>query len=214
MSISALRVAIVVWLIGTGTCWAYEGRVVNGRRVDQGDGKFVALTEAAVRETARVFDLQPAWLYVILGVERGKVGQCLSNTNDTYDCGPFQVNSVHLPMFARLLNMETQRVYQLLRDNGPFNCLAAGYLLRAAINDAGSVYEGMGYYHNRKPAYKNRYQELIIKSARRLADGGDIGSILQGAQAPKAPLPVAPPEKQPSETGATYRSLFGQSDRQ
>lgn len=116
------------------------------------------LTQAADR-----FQVAPLALMLILSVEGGKVGQCSTNHNGSRDCGPAQINSVHLPDLARLTGWSEADVARSIRDNGCLNIEVAAWLLRRAIEGAGGdVQEGLGRYHSRTPALKQRYLAKMI----------------------------------------------------
>lgn len=54
------------------------------------------LTWECVIDAAERFNLPLAALVGILATEGGKTGEALSNTNGTWDMGPFQINTCHV----------------------------------------------------------------------------------------------------------------------
>lgn len=57
--------------------------------------------EACIERAAAHYQAHPDLVRAVLRTEGGKVGQIRRNKNGTFDMGPMQVNSVHLPELAR-----------------------------------------------------------------------------------------------------------------
>lgn len=111
-------------------------------------------------------------LLAILMVEGGTVGKDNNgNTNGTYDIGPFQINSMHLPRLKHMGISETK-----LRNNGCVNATVAAVILRESIPDnvMASIKTPEDYlraiarYHSKTPKYNERYAKLLHTAFERL----------------------------------------------
>ena len=106
-----------------------------------------------------------AWLlFAIASVESEfSEGITATNTNKSTDIGIMQINSIHLPYFAKLGYTRHELQYDSCK-----NIMAAGYLLKASINRYGLNIHGIGGYHSNTPHLRiaygrkvlNRYKEL------------------------------------------------------
>lgn len=110
------------------------------------------LTFAAIVHAANHYGVPLAPLLGILATENGRLGEALSNTNGTWDLGPFQVNTVHLNDLS-----EIGYTPEAIMADGPVNALAAAWLFRQEINKAGNLWHGVGHYHSRTPFRKYGY---------------------------------------------------------
>ena len=84
-----------------------------------------ALLQSCILGAARVHDVPPAAMVVLLMVEGGRLGMRSSNTNGTGDLGPFQVNEIWLPKIARYWNVPEVETRRLVRDDLCANAEAA-----------------------------------------------------------------------------------------
>lgn len=120
------------------------------------------LTADCIERAARVFGFEPVTLWAVLKVEGGRLGECLGNGNParSWDCGPFQINTQHIPRLAELLQLSEQEVLRRLRDDGSFNALVAAWLLADARRSG-----GIGRYHSpsrdRAASWERRLHESI-----------------------------------------------------
>lgn len=110
------------------------------------------LTFESIVNAASHYDVPLAPLLGILATENGRLGEALSNTNGTWDLGPFQVNTCHLNDLA-----EIGYTPEAIMSDGPVNALAAAWLLRQEISKAGNLWHGVGHYHSRTPFRKYGY---------------------------------------------------------
>lgn len=148
----------------------------------------VSLTAACVLAAAQAFaplvsdsvGLFEQDLYTLLGRERGKVGSCNPNRGKdgkifSYDCGPFQINTIHGPMFGALFGLGPQDAMDRIRDNGCLNAYSAAYLyVRARQEAGGDRREGLGRYHSRTQRFKEIYQLGLDEVRRRLFGRGGL----------------------------------------
>ena len=96
--------------------------------------------------------LPPAALLGILATEGGQPGEALSNTNGTWDIGPFQINTCHMGELAKL----GVRPVSLMADSC-LNAAAAAWLLRKELNRSRDIWEAVGAYHSRTPRFHYAY---------------------------------------------------------
>lgn len=128
----------------------------------------VSLSFACLLSVSASYGVPAESLVLILGAERGKAGEETKNTNDTYDLGPMQINSVHLPEIASILGKDEDTVRKLVRDDGCFNATVAAMLLRRHLNRDKDLYMAIGSYHSRTPALREKYLKRIENVAREL----------------------------------------------
>jgi hypothetical protein len=94
----------------------------------------------------------------VMKTEGGRLGMYSLNANGSYDIGPMQVNSVHLPELAKLYGITTNSASQLLAFDGCFNVAVATWMLRQKTNEAGGdFWYGIGRYHSATTSYSNQY---------------------------------------------------------
>ncbi len=121
------------------------------------------VTLACIHETANRFELPVLLIQTILKVEGGEVGKVNHNTNDTYDIGPMQINSIWLQEFEPYVS-PSQILY-----NGCVNVQIGAWILRSNINKArGDFWKGVGNYHSGTPHLHRRYQEKVYAMSNHL----------------------------------------------
>lgn len=128
----------------------------------------IPLTAGCITVAAMAFGHSEDSLRALLSVERGAVGRVSApNKDGTVDIGPFQINERHLPLFQRLLGVDRDAALTRLRDDGCFNALAAGYILRMKTMAAGgNAWNGLGLYHSATPSLMRDYQERLARAFR------------------------------------------------
>lgn len=118
---------------------------------------------ACLMVAAQTYQVPPAVMIGIMHVEGGRVGQAVGpNVNGTYDLGPMQVNTRWIPELARAWKVDNKVAYRLLRDDGCVNVRVAAWILKQKIEDAGSLYGGIAYYHSATPGIGTRYAAKVI----------------------------------------------------
>lgn len=124
--------------------------------------RLVPLSMGTLEYVAAQFGLPLGLLMAVLKTEGGKVGECLGNVVGdrvgSWDCGPYQVNTVHLPALSAVLGEPEYLVRQRLRDDGRFNATVAGWLLSDAMHRTGRA----GSYHSRTPALRETYERQLV----------------------------------------------------
>ncbi len=130
------------------------------------------LTWECVVDAAHAYNLPLAALVGILATEGGKTGEALSNTNGTWDMGPFQVNTCHVEEL--LLAGFAPDV--LLRD-GCANAYAAAWILRKEYDRTRNIWGAVGAYHSRTPHLREAYLGRVRKHLARLERAGLAGLL-------------------------------------
>lgn len=132
------------------------------------------LSYQCLQKVSQKYGIHLDVFFAILMVEGGTVGQNnKGNTNGSYDIGPFQINSIHLPELSRLGVSEAQ-----LRNNGCVNADVAGMLIqRSVMNERvlSTIIDGPTYltalarYHSVTPVHNERYAGLLLNAFNRLS---------------------------------------------
>ncbi len=116
---------------------------------------------------AQTYVVPPSVILGILNVEGGRIGQIVYNTNDTYDIGPMQINSIWLPRLARYWGVSQYKAMEEIRDNPCINIGVGAWILRRKVNETGSLYGGIANYHSASPWLGHNYQEKVITAMQR-----------------------------------------------
>lgn len=80
----------------------------------------------------------------VLRTEGGWTGLKKRNPNGSYDMGPAQINTIHLPELARFGVTE-----HMLINDACVNLYVAAYRVRFEIDRVGDLWRGVGNYHSR-----------------------------------------------------------------
>ena len=145
----------------------------------------VALPQASpvllecVVDAAEKSGLPLAALVGILAAEGGQPGEALSNTNGTWDMGPFQINTCHVNELVRM-GVAPDLV---LRD-GCVNAYAAAWLLRKEYERTGNIWEAIGAYHSRNPERRAAYTARVKDHLVRLRRAGLFSLLPEWRSAP------------------------------
>lgn len=121
-------------------------------------------TMLCVQKAAARYHLPYVLIDAIRVTEGGRVGAVSKNTNGTYDIGPMQINSIHLPRLAKIGISE-----QDVRDNGCLNIHIGAWILQTELARSSDVWTGIGRYHSATPEINQRYQQRVWRSMRKLA---------------------------------------------
>lgn len=132
---------------------------------------FQPVTAACVRDASEFWGVHEDILYAVMMVEQGTVGKVSrANKNGTYDIGPMQINSIHLPKLKRRGITE-----EMLRNDGCLNIEVAASFLAQHL--AGKTFrtpqdylQSIANYHSFTPEFNLRYQTLLMKAFRKLYD--------------------------------------------
>lgn len=156
---TAFFLLVALWLLPDAVFAAERARVVFP--------PMRPLTADCVVDAARASGMPVAALFAILATEDGKTGEALSNKNDTWDMGPFQVNTTHVNEMA-IMGISPETV---LRD-GCVNAYAAAWLLRQEYRRTGDFWQAIGTYHSRTPQRRDAYVRRVKANLERLRREG------------------------------------------
>lgn len=108
--------------------------------------------------------------------EGGTVGQVSRNKNGSFDIGPMQINSTHLPLLSRY-----GITYDALLNNGCQNIFVGTWILHNELQGSPALWSAIGNYNSRTPVHNIEYQRRVwLKLQRIWADrlaGGAIAEV-------------------------------------
>lgn len=99
----------------------------------------------------------------VLRTEGGWAGLKKRNTNGSFDMGPAQINTIHLPELRQYGITESSLINDVCT-----NLHVAAYRMRSEINRTGDFWRGIGNYHSRTPKYHNVYLAKVRKNLARI----------------------------------------------
>ncbi len=113
--------------------------------------------EACVVQAAAYYQANPDLIRAVIRTEGGKSGQVKWNKDGSFDMGPMQINSVHLPELSK---------YGITRDMlvNNYACLniyIGTYLLQKNIMTSADFWHGVGKYHSATPSLNIAYQYRV-----------------------------------------------------
>ena len=126
----------------------------NGAGARQGPRlpRLDALGEQCVDAASTAYGIPNPIFRAVLRTEGGWQGLRKRNANGSYDLGPGQINTIHLPALRKYGIDE-----QMLADDVCLNVHVAAYRLRLEIDRVRDVWRGVGNYHSRTPKFHNAY---------------------------------------------------------
>lgn len=113
---------------------------------------------------AQTYAVPPSVLLGILHVEGGKAGQAVSNTNGTFDLGPMQINTIWIPELSRYWGVPKETALRMVRDDACVNIGVGAWILRSKMNETGSLYKGIAWYHSATPKYGHKYRDKVMSA--------------------------------------------------
>ncbi len=139
---------------------------------------------------AQTYSVPPALILGILHVEGGRIGMASKNTNNTYDLGPMQINTIWIPELSRHWNVPRETAHRLVRDDACVNIGVGTWILRKKINQTGSLYQGIAYYHSATPHLGSKYRSKVMDAMQRyrlVRSPDDLVAAAQRQQARRKP---------------------------
>ena len=113
---------------------------------------------------AQTYSVPVNVLLGIMTVEGGYPGLAMTNKNKTQDLGPMQVNTIWLPELAKHWGVSKRTALRLVRDDACINIGVAAWILRTKINQSGSLYKGIAWYHSATPHLGQKYRDKVLKA--------------------------------------------------
>lgn len=118
---------------------------------------------------AQNYNVPPAVMLGIMHVEGGRVGQAVGpNSNGSYDLGPMQVNTMHLPQLARYWKVNTSTAMKMVKDDPCVNVSVAAWILRQRLNESGNLTLAIAHYHSKTPRFGYVYARKVIGAMKRM----------------------------------------------
>lgn len=112
-------------------------------------------------------------ILAVMSAEGGRVGTFSPNTNGSYDMGPMQINTVHLPELSRMYRVSERHLAQLIAYDGCFNMAIGAYMLRQKTNEAGGdFWYGIGRYHSKTADKSTAYILRVHGHMKNIVAGG------------------------------------------
>lgn len=139
---------------------------------------------ACMLAVSTALQLPPRVLPSIQTVEGGRVGMVHANRNGSEDFGLMQVNSRWLPFLSQRTGLSPDVVKDRLVQDGCFNIVVAGVLLRLYLREAhGDLVAAVGYYHSHTPARHEAYLTKVVDAALRMF-GAPAAAAATGSSTP------------------------------
>ena len=129
-----------------------------------------------VVDAAAQYNLPLAAMVGILATEGGKTGEALSNTNGTWDMGPFQINTCHVNEL-----LQAGMAPEVILQDGCANAYAAAFILRKEYERTRNIWDAVGAYHSRTPHFRDAYLGRVRKHLIKLSHTGLAGLLPQNS---------------------------------
>lgn len=124
---------------------------------------------ACMLAAALRYNIPPRVLPAIWEVERGRTGLSQPNTDGSVDMGLMQINSLWIPLLARITRLPPSQVKSRLVSDNCFNVTASALILRTFLNEThGDLLRAIGNYHSHTPTLNHLYQQKVLAQAKRL----------------------------------------------
>lgn len=125
--------------------------------------------DACVSNAAGAYLIPEPIYRAVLKTESGQVGKVVYNKNGTYDMGPAQINSSHLPELAAMGVTRDQII-----NNGCLNLHVGAWILSrelggATLSAPTDFWRRVGNYNSRTPRFNQAYQAKVWKNLRQMA---------------------------------------------
>lgn len=124
--------------------------------------------EECITYSATYFHINPNVIKAIVAVENGKVGSMVKNTNNTYDMGVMQINTIHLPdIHAKYPDL----TWKEIAYNTCINVAIGTAILRDRINElrpGDNLWTAVGNYSSKTPRIRNEYLKKVLTAYHRI----------------------------------------------
>ena len=134
------------------------------------------LSWECVVDAAAQYNLPLAAMVGILATEGGNTGEALSNTNGTWDMGPFQINTCHVNEL-----LQAGMAPEVILQDGCANAYAAAFILRKEYERTRNIWDAVGAYHSRTPHFRDAYLGRVRKHLIKLSHTGLAGLLPQNS---------------------------------
>jgi soluble lytic murein transglycosylase-like protein len=103
----------------------------------------------------------------IMEVEGGKVGQAVRNTNNSYDLGPMQINTIWVPQLAGHWGVSQKTARNWIQNDACTNMGVSAWILRQHLNETKSLSKSIAYYNSRTPSIGQKYRKKVYNAMRK-----------------------------------------------
>lgn len=134
---------------------------------------------------AQTYVVPPSVILGILTVEGGAIGQAVRNTNNSYDLGPMQINTLWIPQLARYWGVREHVALRMVRDDACINIGVGAWILRSKMNETGSLSKGIAYYHSATPKLGHNYQKKVMDAMKRYRLIRDPNDLVASIRSPR-----------------------------
>lgn len=161
------NIAAGAWILawsGTGTTAHREPPPASKTPLPPPSSPLPADLKTCALAAARRYHVHERLFLAVLATEGGRVGQVVHNRNGSYDMGPAQINSIHLPELARLGISREQVI-----NDGCLNLQIGAWLLARALDgqspsNPGEFWRRVGNYNSATPAPNVTYQAKVWRN--------------------------------------------------
>lgn len=126
---------------------------------------------------SQTYSIPPSVILGVLKVEGGKVGMANLNKNGSYDLGMMQINTVWVPTLAKYWKVEPSVAIRYLRDDGCVNIGVGAWILRSKMDQTGSLYDGIAYYHSATPHLGSKYRQKVMTAMQRYSKVRQVSDL-------------------------------------
>jgi hypothetical protein len=121
------------------------------------------LTAVCLAAAAHAYKIPQSYLYAVLAVEGGRVGEAVLDKNGTSDLGPFQINTSWGIAIARYWRLPVEEALILIRDDGCANAVVATAILRRCADESGGdMAAAVGLYHSHSARLAEQYRAKAL----------------------------------------------------
>ncbi len=137
--------------------------VAGQREVYYSNGELYPVTLYCIQAASKRYDVPLDAMLGILSVERGTPGVAYKNNNESWDMGPYQINT----HWHKRLSDAGIGIEKIL-NNGCVNTGMAAWILRQELNQGKSIWEAIGAYHSPNAERQKKYIAEVQKSLNNL----------------------------------------------
>jgi hypothetical protein len=164
---ACINIAAAAWILawsGAGTTAHRDPPPAGKPPLPPPSSPLPADLKTCALAAARRYHVHEQLFLAVLATEGGRVGQVVRNRNGSYDMGPAQINSIHLPELARLGISREQVI-----NDGCLNLQIGAWLLARALDgqspsNPGEFWRRVGNYNSATPAPNVTYQAKVWRN--------------------------------------------------
>ncbi|MBS0987396.1 transglycosylase SLT domain-containing protein [Acetobacter okinawensis] len=173
---ACMNIAAGIWILARAGAGNARGTKTDGHGAHSSLPTPSAPLSGSLRscasEAARRYKIAEPLFIALLMTEAGRPGQIVRNSNGTYDMGPAQINSTHLPELAAM-GITREQVIQ----DGCLNIQIGAWILARELDgsspsDAAGFWKRVGNYNSRTPKYNVEYQKKVWRNVVATAQSG------------------------------------------